>query len=71
MRDYANAEQAFATVMKRRPGNRSTTASLYMHGWSLFKQGRLEDGLQSFFGVLDLKLGAARATKPTSTRCTA
>jgi cellulose synthase operon protein C len=30
--------------------------SLYMHGWSLFKQGRLDDGLQSFFGVLDLKL---------------
>ena len=27
-----------------------------MHGWSLFKQGRLEDSLQSFFGVLDLKL---------------
>ena len=27
-----------------------------MHGWSQFKQGRLEESLQSFFGVLDLKL---------------
>ena len=30
--------------------------ALYMHGWSLFKQGRLEDALHSFFGVLDLKI---------------
>ncbi len=27
-----------------------------MHGWSQFKQAKLEDSLQSFFGVLDLKL---------------
>lgn len=32
--------------------------ALYMHGWSVFKQGRLEEALTSFFGVLDLKLGA-------------
>ncbi len=30
--------------------------SLYMLGWSQYKQGRLEDGLKSFFGVLDLKV---------------
>ena len=29
--------------------------ALYMHGWSLFKQGRLDDALHSFFGVLDLQ----------------
>ena len=29
-----------------------------MHGWALYKQGRLEEGLQSFFGVLDLKIAA-------------
>jgi hypothetical protein len=28
-----------------------------MQGWSLFKQGRLEEALHSFFGVLDLKVG--------------
>ncbi len=32
------------------------TASLYMLGWSQYKQGRLEDALRSFFGVLDLKV---------------
>ena len=31
-----------------------------MQGWSLYKQGRLDDALQSFFGVLDLKV-AGRA----------
>lgn len=35
--------------------------ALYMHGWSVYKQGRLEDGLVSFFGVLDAKLGALDA----------
>ena len=35
---------------------RSASRALYMQGWSLFKQGRLDDGLHSFFGVLDLKL---------------
>ena len=27
-----------------------------MQGWSIFKQGRLEEALRSFFGVLDLKV---------------
>ena len=31
-----------------------------MHGWSLFKQGRLEDALNSFFGVLDRKPALTR-----------
>jgi len=31
--------------------------ALYMQGWSRFKQGRLDDALQSFFAVLDAKLG--------------
>ena len=30
--------------------------ALYMQGWSIFKQGRLEDALGSFFGVLDSKI---------------
>ena len=37
-----------------------------MQGWSLFKQGRLDDALQSFFGVLDLQDG--RAAMATTTR---
>ena len=43
--------------------------SLYMHGWSQYKQGRLEDGLQSFFGVLDLKVaGTRRRGRPRRAR---
>ncbi len=30
--------------------------ALYMQGWSRFKQAKLDEGLQSFFGVLDGKL---------------
>ncbi|HYB50106.1 MAG TPA: tetratricopeptide repeat protein [Burkholderiaceae bacterium] len=55
-RDYAAAEKAYATVLHSASGTPYYERSLYMHGWSLYKQGRLEEGLQSFFGVLDLKL---------------
>jgi cellulose synthase operon protein C len=53
-RDYAGAEKAFDAVVQRDARNAYHERSLYMHGWSLFKLGRLEDALQSFFGVLDL-----------------
>jgi cellulose synthase operon protein C len=55
MRDYAKAELAFNNVLKGDSGNPFQERALYMHGWSLFKQGRLEDALQSFFAVLDRK----------------
>ncbi|HSW24768.1 MAG TPA: tetratricopeptide repeat protein, partial [Burkholderiaceae bacterium] len=54
-RDYAKAELAFNAVMKGDSGNPFQERALYMHGWSLFKQARLEDALHSFFGVLDRK----------------
>jgi tetratricopeptide (TPR) repeat protein len=55
---YKEAESAYATVLAA--GNRTpfTERALYMQGWSLFKQGQLEDALKPFFGVLDLKLGS-------------
>ncbi|MFO1217990.1 MAG: tetratricopeptide repeat protein [Burkholderiaceae bacterium] len=59
-RDYARAEKAFALVMQGDSANPYRERSLYMHGWSLFKQGRLEDGLKSFMGVLDRKLAGKR-----------
>jgi outer membrane protein assembly factor BamD (BamD/ComL family) len=59
MRDYAGAEKAYATVVHRTTPTAYHERSLYMHGWSVFKQGRLEDALQSFFAVLDLKLAGA------------
>ena len=62
MREYPKAEQAYATVLGMQTASPFHERSLYMQGWSQFKQGRLEEGLQSFFGVLDLKLRDARAT---------
>jgi tetratricopeptide (TPR) repeat protein len=57
-RDYAKAEAAYATVLKsNEEQNPFRERALYMQGWSQFKQGKLEEGLQSFFGVLDLKVG--------------
>jgi len=55
-RDYPKAEQAYATVLAAGPSNSYRDRALYMHGWSQFKQGRLDDALHSFFGVLDLKV---------------
>ena len=53
--DYVQAEAAYATVLQSADG-RYHDRALYMQGWSRFKQGRLEEALQSFFGVLDAKL---------------
>jgi len=55
-REYAKAEAAYATVLKGESDNPYRERALYMQGWSMFKQGRLEDALHPFFGVLDLKL---------------
>ncbi len=44
-------------LSSRRPTrNPYRDRSLYMLGWSQYKQGRLEDGLKSFLGVLDIKV---------------
>jgi TolA-binding protein len=59
-RDYPNAEKAFATVLAGGPTVPYHDRSLYMQGWSQFKQMRLEDGLRSFFAVLDLKIAGRK-----------
>ena len=56
LREYPKAEAAYLVTMSGDKGSPYYERALYMHGWSQFKQGRLEDSLQSFFGVLDLKL---------------
>jgi len=56
MRDYVGAEKAFTTVLRGDAPTQYHERSLYMNGWSLYKQARLDEALQSFFGVLDLKL---------------
>ncbi len=60
VKDYAGAEKAFANVLAAPEASPFQDRSLYMLGWSQYKQGRLEDGLKSFLGVLDLKV-AGRA----------
>ena len=70
---YPEAEQAYAAVMQKGESSAFHERALYMHGWSLFKQARLEEGLQSFFAVLDRKLigrdnGAALEELPGLTR---
>ncbi len=60
-RDYRAAELAYAAVLTEDQRTPFHERALYMQGWSLFKQARLEDGLKSFFGVLDLKLGGLNA----------
>ncbi|MFZ5504310.1 MAG: tetratricopeptide repeat protein [Pseudomonadota bacterium] len=62
-RNYPAAEQAYATVLNQQDSLYRDRA-LYMHGWSVFKQGRLEEALTSFFGVLDLKLGPLQSDAP-------
>lgn len=57
-RDYKAAERAYATVLASEHTTPFNERALYMQGWSLFKQGRIDESLVPFFGVLDLKLGA-------------
>lgn len=60
-RDYATAEAAYGAVLAGQADGAFRSRALYMQGWSRFKQGRLDEALQSFFGVLDLTLGPAVA----------
>ncbi|CAD5374963.1 Tetratricopeptide repeat protein [Rubrivivax sp. A210] len=57
MRDYPRAEAAYASVLASDQVTPLRERALYMQGWSRFKQGRLDEGLRAFFGVLDLQLG--------------
>ncbi len=59
MRDYPRAEKAYATVLASGDTTPYTERALYMQGWSMFKQGRLEDALGPFFGVLDRTIADA------------
>ncbi len=56
LREYPKAEAAYLVTVRGAKGSPYYERALYMHGWSQFKQAKLEDSLQSFFGVLDLKL---------------
>ena len=53
---YAESEQAYASLIQRSAPTSFHDRALYMRGWAQYKQGRLEESLQSFFAVLDLKI---------------
>jgi len=55
-RRYADAEKAYAIVIRQGKSSHFYEQSLYKDGWSLFKQSLTEDSLPSFGGVLDAKL---------------
>ena len=59
-RDYATAENAYSSVLRASASvgaaDRYHDRALYMRGWSQFKQGKLDEAVKSFFGVLDVKL---------------
>jgi cellulose synthase operon protein C len=61
---YPAAGEAYATVLKSGANTPFTERALYMRGWSLFKQAKLDDSLESFFKVLDLKFGGAPSPGP-------
>ncbi|MBL8287751.1 MAG: tetratricopeptide repeat protein [Rubrivivax sp.] len=63
-RDYVGAGDAYATVLRSAALTPFTERALYMRGWSLFKQGKLDDALEPFFKVLDLKLGSRPSPGP-------
>ena len=46
LRNYRGAEQAFAASMKAGPNSPFVERSTYMHGWSLFKLGRVLEELR-------------------------
>lgn len=56
LRSYPAAEQAYNAVLAQDGSSGFRDRALYMQGWSRFKQGKPEEGLRSFFGVLDGKL---------------
>jgi tetratricopeptide (TPR) repeat protein len=56
LRQYPKAEEAYTLVLQGETDNPYRDRALYMQGWSKFKQGRLDEALNSFFGVLDGKI---------------
>ncbi len=55
-KQYYPAQLAYARVVASGEESRYYEQSLYKSGWSLFKQGEYEDGLDSFFELLDRRL---------------
>lgn len=57
MRQHAAAERSFKLITRNYPHSLYFERALYMLGWSLYLQNRFEEALQTFFALLDRKLG--------------
>ena len=68
MKNYVESEKAYSAVLHGPPRAAPfQDRALYMMGWSVYKQGRLEDALKSFFAVLDLKVAGRAGDGPLDT----
>jgi len=61
---FPEAERAYGAVLQKGESSSFHERALYMQGWSLFKQARLDDALLSFFAVLDRKLVGRDSNAP-------
>ncbi len=55
LRRYKDANSAYQAVLNAGKDNVFYQRALYKHGWSEFKRSRFEEGLDSFFALLDIK----------------
>jgi len=60
-KQYGASERAYGVVVKAGRRSRFYEQALYKHGWSLFKQSRYEEGLDSFIKLIDSKAAGGRA----------
>ena len=66
---YREAEVAYAAVIAGGPDSGFYEQGLYKHGWSLFKQGRGEDSVESFLKVIDSVLVTRWQATRSAIRC--
>ncbi len=55
---YADAEAAYAAVIRLGDKTKFYDRAIYKHGWSLYKQGKYAAALDSLFTLLDIKFGS-------------
>ncbi|MEJ2692198.1 MAG: tetratricopeptide repeat protein [Candidatus Thiodiazotropha sp.] len=60
MQRFKPAERAYGAILKQSGDSPFYDRALLKHGWSRFKQGHIEQGLDSFTELLDRKLGAGQ-----------
>lgn len=60
LQQFDRAERAYGAILRQSSDSPFYDRALLKHGWSRFKQGNIEQGLDSFTELLDRKLGEGR-----------